>query len=317
MNKVFCIGELLIDFIGKDIGKGLEQGNNFEKKAGGAPANVAAAVSKLGGEAYFLGQVGNDSFGRFLVKMLKEVNINTDMTVMDGHTTLAFVAIDENGERNFEFVRGGDGEYSFSSINTEIIKGKDIIHFGSATGFLEGELKDTYYKLLNHGLSEKAFISFDPNYRDALILDDKLDEFVVDCKKFIEKADFIKLSDEEIKIITKKEDLSEGVSELHKIGAKIVAITLGSQGTLISDGLNSAIIPSIKIKQIDSTGAGDAFVGAVLKKVNEIDNKDEITFEKWKEIITYANRVGAITCTNYGAIGSIPTEKEIEEYLAK
>ena len=77
MNKVFCIGELLIDFIGKDIGKGLEKGNNFEKKAGGAPANVAAAVSKLGGESYFLGQVGNDSFGKYLVKMLKEVNINT------------------------------------------------------------------------------------------------------------------------------------------------------------------------------------------------------------------------------------------------
>ena len=312
MNKVFCIGELLIDFIGKDIGKGLEKGNNFEKKAGGAPANVAAAVSKLGGESYFLGQVGNDSFGKYLVKMLKEVNINTDMTVMEGHTTLAFVAIDENGERNFEFVRGGDGEYSFSSINTNIIKNKDIIHFGSATGFLDGELKNTYYKLLNHALDKKAFVSLDPNYRDALILGDRLEQFVLDCKDFIEKADFIKLSDEEIKIITKKEDLNEGVSELHKIGAKVVAITLGSQGTLISDGLNSVIIPSIKIKQVDSTGAGDAFVGAVLKKVNEIDNKDEISFEKWKEIIAYANRVGAITCTNYGAIDSIPTEKDLE-----
>ncbi len=317
MNKVFCIGELLIDFIGKDIGQGLEQGSNFEKKAGGAPANVAAAVSKLGGESYFLGQVGNDSFGRFLVKMLKEVNINTDMTVMDGHTTLAFVAIDENGERNFEFVRGGDGEYSFSSIDTEKIKASDIIHFGSATGFLDGELKNTYYKLLNYGLGEKAFISFDPNYRDALILDEKLEDFVDDCKNFIEKADFIKLSDEEIKIITKKKDLNEGITELHKMGAKVVAITLGSKGTLISDGVNSAIIPSIKIKQVDSTGAGDAFVGAVLKKVSELDNKDEIGFDRWKEIITYANRVGAITCTNYGAIGSIPTEKDIEEYLVK
>lgn len=317
MNNVFCIGELLIDFIGKDIGQGLEKGNSFEKKAGGAPANVAAAVSKLGGEAYFLGQVGNDSFGRFLVKMLKEVNIKTDMTVMEGHTTLAFVAIDENGERNFEFVRGGDGEYSFSSINTDLIKEKDIIHFGSATGFLEGELKNTYYKLLEHGIDKKSFISFDPNYRDALITDDKLEEFIADCKNFIEKSNFIKLSDEEIKLITKKEDLSEGVCELHKMGAKVVATTLGSKGTLISDGLNSSIIPSIKIKQVDSTGAGDAFVGAVLKKVNELEDKNNISFDKWKEIITYANRVGAITCTNYGAIGSIPTEKDIEDYLAK
>lgn len=309
MNKVFCIGELLIDFIGKDIGTGLKSGVNFEKKAGGAPANVSAAVCKLGGEAYFLGQVGDDSFGRFLVDMLKSLDINTEMTKMDGYTTLAFVAIDENGERDFEFHRGSDGKYSFDNIDLEKINNNDIIHFGSATGFLDGELKNTYFKLLEHAKENNIFISFDPNYRDMLIQD--LDKFVEDCKSFIKYADFIKVSDDEIKLITKEDDIKEGVKKLHEFGAKFVAVTLGAEGTLISDGNNVEVIPSIKIKQVDSTGAGDAFVGGVLKRISEIENKKEIDFDKWREIIAYGNKVGAITCTNYGAIDSIPTEKDL------
>lgn len=309
MNKVFCIGELLIDFIGKDIGTGLKKGVNFEKKAGGAPANVSAAVCKLGGESYFLGQVGDDSFGRFLVDMLKSLDINTEMTKMDGYTTLAFVAIDENGERDFEFHRGSDGKYSFDNIDLEKINKNDIIHFGSATGFLDGELKNTYFKLLEHARENNIFISFDPNYRDMLIQD--LNKFVEDCKSFIKYADFIKVSDEEIRLITKENDIKKGVKKLHEFGAKFVAVTLGAEGTLVSDGNNVEVIPSIKIKQVDSTGAGDAFVGGVLKRISEIENKKEISFDKWRDIIAYGNKVGAITCTNYGAIDSIPTKKDL------
>lgn len=312
MNKVFCIGELLIDFIGKDINKGLKEGVNFEKKAGGAPANVAASVCKLGGEAAFLGQVGNDSFGRFLVDMLRSVQIDCEMTKMEGCTTLAFVAIDENGERDFEFNRGSDGEYSFDSIDLSKISKEDIIHFGSATGFLEGELKHTYFKLLEYAKGNNMFISFDPNYRDALITNDKLEEFINDSKTFTKDADFVKLSDEEVKLITKEEDLKTGVKILHEIGAKVVAITLGAEGTLISNGAEMEVVSSIKIKQVDSTGAGDSFVGAVLKQIADIKDKKDIEFEDWKRIIAYANKVGAITCTNYGAIDSMPYAKDVK-----
>lgn len=312
MDKVFCIGELLIDFIGKDINKGIKNGSNFEKKAGGAPANVAASVVKLGGEAVFLGQVGDDSFGRFLVETLKNVNIDTSMTKMEGCTTLAFVAIDENGERDFEFNRGSDGEYSFDSIDLSRITKDDVLHFGSATGFLEGELKNTYFKLLDYAKENNMFISFDPNYRDALITEDKLAQFIEDSKTFAKDSDFVKLSDEEVRLITKKEELNEGVDELHRLGAKVVAITLGAEGTLISNGSEKAIVPSIKIKQVDSTGAGDSFVGAVLKQVADLEDMKNISFAKWKEIIAYANKVGAITCTNYGAIDSMPYAKDVQ-----
>ncbi|MBN1050139.1 carbohydrate kinase [Clostridium botulinum] len=310
-SNIFCIGELLIDMVCVD-NKGLKYGEKFEKKAGGAPANVAASISKLEGNAYFLGQVGSDFFGKYLVELLKELNINTDMTVEKGSTTIALVGIDENGERNFDFLRGSDGEYSFENIDISKISESDIIHFGSATGFLDGELKNTYYKLLEYAKSKNIYISFDPNYRDALITDDKLDLFVKDCIEFLKKSDFTKLSDEELLLITKEEDLEAGVKKLHELGVKVVTITLGSKGTYLSVLGKNEIIPSIKIKQVDSTGAGDSFVGAVLKQIAEVEDKKNIGFEEWKNIITFANKVGAITCTNYGAIASMPTLNDLK-----
>ncbi|AQR98050.1 carbohydrate kinase family protein [Clostridium saccharoperbutylacetonicum] len=310
-SNIFCIGELLIDMVCVD-NKGLKDGEKFEKKAGGAPANVAASISKLEGNAYFLGQVGNDFFGKHLIELLKALKINTEMTVEDGSTTIALVGIDENGERNFDFLRGSDGAYSFDNIDLSKITGSDIIHFGSATGFLEGELKNTYYKLLNYAKTNNIYVSFDPNYRDALITPDKLACFVEDCTKFLKESDFTKLSDEELLLITKEKDIDAGVKKLHEFGVKVVTITLGSKGTYLSVDGNHDIIPSIKIKQVDSTGAGDAFVGAVLKQISEIEDKQNVSFEEWKRIVLFANKVGAITCTNYGAIASMPTLNELK-----
>jgi fructokinase len=310
-SNIFCIGELLIDMVCVD-NKGLKDGEKFEKKAGGAPANVAASISKLEGNAYFLGQVGNDFFGKHLIGLLKDLKINTEMTVEDGSTTIALVGIDENGERNFDFLRGSDGAYSFNNIDISKITNSDIIHFGSATGFLEGELKNTYFKLLDYAKTNNIYVSFDPNYRDALITPDKLDGFVDDCIKFLKESDFTKLSDEELTLITKEKDIQAGVDKLHELGVNVVTITLGSKGTYLSVKREHEIISSIKIKQVDSTGAGDAFVGAVLKQISEIEDKQSISFEEWKKIISFANKVGAITCTNYGAIASMPTLSEIK-----
>lgn len=309
-GSIFCIGELLIDMVCVD-NKGLKYGEKFEKKAGGAPANVAAGISKLDGNAYFLGQVGNDFFGKYLIELLKDLKINTEMAVEKGSTTIALVGIDENGERNFDFLRGSDGAYSFENIDLSKISNSDIIHFGSATGFLEGELKNTYFKLLDYAKANKIYVSFDPNYRDALITSDKLEEFIKDCIKFLKESDFAKLSDEELILITKEEDLTAGVNKLHDLGVKVVTVTLGSEGTYLSVNGQREIIPSIKIKQVDSTGAGDAFVGAVLKQIAEIEDKRNISFEAWRKIISFANKVGAVTCTNYGAIDSMPTLDEV------
>jgi fructokinase len=297
-KNIFCIGELLIDMVCVD-NKGLINGEKFEKKAGGAPANVAASISKLQGNAYFLGQVGNDFFGTYLIGLLNDLNINTQMAVKKGSTTIALVGIDENGERNFDFLRGSDGEYSFENIDLSNITNSDIIHFGSATGFLDGELKKTYFKLLEYAKNNNIYVSFDPNYRDALITTDKLEKFIEDSIFFIKQSDFTKLSDEELFLLTGEKDITTGVNKLHDLGVKVVTITLGSKGTYLSINKENIIIPSIKIKQVDSTGAGDAFVGAVLKQLADIEDKQNISLEEWSNIIAFANKVGAITCTNY------------------
>ena len=309
-NNIFCIGELLIDMVCVD-NKGLKNGEKFEKKAGGAPANVAASISKLEGNAYFLGQVGSDFFGKYLIELLKDLKINTEMAVSKGSTTIALVGIDENGERNFDFLRGSDGEYSFENINLSKIANSDVIHFGSATGFLDGELKKTYFKLLEYAKVNNIYVSFDPNYRDALITNDKLESFVNDSISFLKQCDFTKLSDEELFLLTNEKDITAGVKKLHELGVKVVTITLGAKGTYLSVNEEHEIISSIKIKQVDSTGAGDAFVGAVLKQLADIKDKQNVSFEEWKDIIIFANKVGAITCTNYGAISSMPTLSDL------
>lgn len=293
MNNIYCIGELLIDMVSLD-------GENYLRKPGGAPANVAVAISKLGGKSYFLGQVGKDNFGKFLDNTLIENNVDTSLMKSEGKTTLALVTLDKSGERSFEFYRGSDSEYTIEASSISI-DDKDIIHFGSATAFLGGELEKTYYSLLKEGKSKGAVISFDPNYRDVLITEDLLEGYKKNCWNFMKEADFIKLSDEEAMLLTNTKTLEEAIQALKEFNLKTIAITLGKEGTMLIEGQNSIIVNSIDIKQKDSTGAGDAFVGAVLYGLTRSENKN------YKKIIEFANVVGAMTCEEYGAIPAIPS----------
>lgn len=316
-NRILCIGELLIDFICSDINVGLDYGSNFVKKAGGAPANVAVAISKLGGNALFAGKVGKDAFGKFLIDMLKENGVDTSMIVEDdnSNTTLAFVSLKSNGERDFIFNRGADELYNSKEFNEKEIDNCSIMHFGSATAMLGGPSKETYIKVMKLSKAKEKFISFDPNYRSDLWRG-RIDEFIETSKQCIPYADFVKVSDEELKIIAKEENVDKALEILHDLGAGVVAVTLGKEGTLISSGVLSKIVRSIKVKSIDSTGAGDAFVGALLYKLSQFDNP-KLAINDLKELIRiteFANKVGAIVCTKLGAISSIPTLSEVNTF---
>ncbi len=314
-NNILCIGELLIDFICSDVNVDLIQGVNFVKKAGGAPANVAAAVAKLGGKASFAGKVGNDPFGKFLGKTLEEVGVDTSMLVYDGEnpTTFAYVSLKEDGERDFVFNRGADGLLSYEDVNINKLMEAKVVHYGSATALLGGALQETYYKTLKLTSEQKQFISFDPNYREDLWKNNR-EEFILRSKYCIQFADFIKVSSEEMEIITSKEDLKEGVKGLHELGAKMVAVTLGKDGVYLSNGEESTIIDSINVVSIDSTGAGDAFVGGFLYSVAQLEEPLKLRedFSKMKDIAAFANRVGAITCTKLGAIAALPKLEEVK-----
>jgi fructokinase len=311
MNDIVCIGELLIDFICKDIDSDLKDGINFERKAGGAPANVSAAISKLGGSSIFIGKVGNDQFGKFLSEVLKEQGVNISQLKFDDNhmTTLAFVSLQSSGERDFIFNKGASEKLKFDEIDHKLLTKSKIMHFGSATALLGDDHFNTYEELFKLSQNNNIFTSFDPNYREDL-WKGRLNDFIAHSKRFISKSDIIKVSEEELELITGLTDKNMSLDELHQLGAKIITVTLGSKGTLLSMNNKREVIDTIKVKSIDSKGAGDAFIGATLFKLSNTD-LTKLNFKEMKEIIKFSNKVGAIVCTKLGAIAALPTIDEV------
>lgn len=315
---VLCVGELLIDFFCTDIDVNLVKGEHFSKQAGGAPANVSAAVAKLGGQAAFLGKVGADPFGMYLKQVLDEQQVDTTMLLLDPSTptTLAFVSLAANGERDFVFNRGADRQLSLQDIDKERTRQAAILHFGSATALLADPFREAYLTLLAEAKAGGQFTSFDPNYRGDL-WNKRLEEFIQLSRRGIQNADFVKVSEEELNIITGLSDQNASLNLLHEWGAGTVAVTLGKEGTLISSGGYRSLVGSIAVKSVDSTGAGDAFVGAMLYQISQ--QSEPKTFgsdvQQLQEFVALANRVGAIVCTKVGAIAALPTLQEVRDFV--
>lgn len=309
MKKVICPGEALIDFVSSNPGSDLKEATSFIKKAGGAPANVAAAISKLGAEAFFCGTVGNDAFGDFLRETLEKNNINTELmfSLENSNTTLAFVSLMDDGERDFNFVRDADAKLKFDMID-ENLNMFDIYHFGSATAFLEGSLKDTYYSLKEYAIKNNKLISFDANYRESLFGDNK-GNFVKCSIDFIKDSHIVKLSEEEAYLISGINNIEEASNFIVDLGCKSLITTLGSKGAMLTTKEEQVLIPTNPVKMIDATGAGDAFMGAILAQI--LNNPEKSI----KEVVEIANIVGGITTTRIGALESIPTWEEILQYI--
>jgi fructokinase len=303
--KVLCIGEALIDMICTDRGSRLADGQNFLKKAGGAPANVAAAIAALGGHVDMAAKVGKDPFGQHLIDLLSEMGVNTKWVIQDPNafTTFAFVSLMEDGERDFYFNRGADGQLSMTDLAGLNLKDYDIVHFGSATGFLPGPLQATYFDLLNQAKAAGALISFDPNYRH-LLFPNNTASFVTQSWHYIQSCDFFKLSDEEAILITGLDTVDAAAAALRTKTNAAFAITLGKEGTLLSTSHGTEIISSIPITAIDATGAGDAFVGAVLYQLigTTPSQLSALPIEQWRSMIANANKAGARTCEYMGAM---------------
>ena len=312
MKQVICIGELLIDFVAENQGSDLSKAELFTKKPGGAPANVACAIAKLGGKSTFIGCVGNDPFGSYLLNVLKENKVDISLTQRSKtFTTLAYVSLSENGERDFVFSRGADKKLQYDSSLKNTIKG-NMLHLGAATALLGGDLEKAYGRYFFDALTQNAFISFDPNFRGDLWKDEE-ETFIKKCMPFIEKSHLGKFSLEEAQLLSGKEDLNECCEVLHEIGTKTIAITLGGQGTFLSTKNAQQIIPSIAVKPIDTTGAGDAFIGCLLYQISTLKDPCEIleNNELLKGMVEKANIAGAYTTTGYGAIPSLPTYEQV------
>ncbi len=305
MKKILCIGEALMDMICTDKGKTLAEGNNFLKKTGGAPTNVAAAIAALGGNVLLAAKVGDDPFGKQLIDEMNSFGVDTTWMLKDPtcFTTLAFVSLMEDGERDFVFSRGADGQLSEADIEGINLQEVSIIHFGSATGFLPGSLQLAYKKLLQEAIKKNIFISFDPNYRQ-LLFKNNTQTFIDQSWHFLKHCHFFKLSDEEAMLLTAAATLKEATVILLEKTNAVFAITLGKEGTLLRHKNDTVVVPSITVKPVDTTGAGDAFVGAILYQLNNMNDADinSLSKSEWEKLVANANKAGARTCEYMGAM---------------
>lgn len=303
---VVALGEILIDMtcVGKsDMGQTL-----FEQNPGGAPANVLTAVGRLGGNTALIGKVGTDMHGKFLIETLKKEKISTAGLIEDDSvfTTLAFVNIDEKGDRSFSFARkpGADTCIKTEEVNTELISSSKIFHVGSLSLTDEPARSATFFAL-EEAKKAGCTISYDPNYRAPLWKDEKT--AVIGMRSILEYVDIIKISDEETKLLTGSQDVEDASKILYESGIKIVIVTKGKNGAHIRT--KDGIIESAAVggAPVDTTGAGDAFMGGFLWNVAKSGKKcEEFSLEEIKGFADFANKVAGFCVGRRGAINAMP-----------
>ncbi|KKI89322.1 fructokinase [Bacillus sp. SA1-12] len=322
MKRVFCIGETLIDFIPGQKDKSLKEVTNFERVAGGAPMNVAIAVAKYGGRSVMLTKIANDYFGDHIIDVLKENEVDTTYCLRsdEGETGLAFVSVDQIGERSFSFYRKNAADLLLSpeEVHSEWFQKGDLLHFCSVD-LIESPMKQTHIKVIENVRKKGGIISFDPNVRLPLWSDAE------SCRQtindFLPLADIVKVSDEELTFITGIKAENKAIESLFVGNVKVVVYTRGSQGAVIylKNGRRYED-KGFKITVADTTGAGDAFIGGFLSELLAIDISLENLCQKISEnherILTFANASGALTASVKGAIHAAPAKRHIENFIS-
>lgn len=299
---ILCVGEILADMIGTYR----DGAFYYERKAGGAPFNVACGIKKFGGRAIFAGSVGEDLIGDFLIKYAEEKGFD-DLSIEklpDRNTTLAFVQLDESGERSFCFYRKNTADYRLPEIAEEVLKKADMVLIGSL--MLSEDCGFEYAKrLAARAKALKKTVCFDVNFRTDIFRDRQV-AFSRYCA-LLEESDIVKMSEDEVEIFGEKY-LSERLSD------KLLCISLGSNGSEWRYRGKSGKVKTIKVDAVDTTGAGDAFFAGVL---SGLDGKGEYTDELLNKTFARANVCGALNTLGRGAIDALPDEEAIKAELKK
>lgn len=300
---VLCIGEILVDMIATEIDGEIY----YQRKAGGAPFNVACGISKFGGKSAFIGSVGDDTIAAFLQSYIKKQNLSDYYLAKNDNrnTTLAFVDLDEFGERSFCFYRKNTADYILPDVTLEMLDKANIVHIGSLMlSEEEGILyaKDIIVKAKERG----KLISFDVNYRDDIFRDSET--AIKTYKEIINLADIVKFSEEEIDLFT--EEYVYGLKD------KLLCISLGSSGSYYQYNELKGNVSSIKVTPVDTTGAGDAFYAGILSVIGNL-GKDSWTKEKLEYAFRFGNICGALNTLGKGAIDNLPTKSKVLEILEK
>ena len=308
---VVCLGEILIDFVARESGVSVGEAGSFQRAMGGAPANVAVGVARLGGSAAFIGCVGDDPFGQFLAAALRAegVAVSGLQTTATARTTLAFVSLDAAGERSFSFFRqpGADMQLAAAGLDRALLSAARIFHFGSFSLSCEPAATATRAALAQ-ARAAGALISFDPNLRLHLWPDAAAARHAI--LPLIDQADLLKLSEEELPILTRDGE----ARSLWRDSLRALIVTAGPRGARLITATGEWEWPAFAVPTVDTTGAGDAFVAALLARLSE---EPEALRQAPEETLRFASAAGALATTARGATTAMPDRSAIEALLAQ
>lgn len=319
MFDVTALGELLIDFT--PHGKSSSGMNLFEQNPGGAPCNVLAALNKCGLKTSFIGKVGNDMHGIFLKNTLETAGINTDGLIVDDSvfTTLAFVSLNDAGERNFSFARkpGADTCLKESEVKVDILEQSKVFHIGSLSLTDEPSKSATLFAI-KKAKESGCIISYDPNYRAALW--SSKDAAISEMRRILPYVDVMKMSDEETALLTGIQEPKDAARYLVENGIPLVAVTLGAAGAFVCAKehhvIAGSIVPGFKSQVVDTTGAGDSFWGGFLYKlIQSQKSPSDISLTEAIDFARFANAFASLCVEKRGGIPAMPTLEAVEARL--
>ena len=313
MYDVAALGELLIDFT--CLSTDADGYPTMAVHPGGAPANYLAALTKFGAKTAMIGKVGSDAFGRLLIKTLKGTGIDTrGMLVSDDvFTTLAFVTLDDSGDREFSFARkpGADTQLRFDEIDLSVIDASKVLHFGTLSMTNE-PARDATYKAVEYAAGHGKLISFDPNLRKPLW--DDLDEAKRQMLWGLRHADIVKISDEETEFLFGIAPEEAAKHIIDSFGVRLVYVTCGAEGCFYRTKTASGFVKALSgIAVKDTTGAGDIFGGSAMYGLLRAgDVPEKLTAEELENIVSFACASAGLSTTKAGGISSVPELGEVE-----
>lgn len=310
---IVALGEILIDFTSEGVN---EEGQLvFAQNPGGAPANVAVAAARLGARTAFLGKTGADMHGRFLRETLRGQNVETAGLILDPDwfTTLAFVKVDESGERSFSFARkpGADTMFRREELNQELLDRCRILHVGSLS-LTNEPARGATLGAIEYVKNQDGIISYDPNYRASLW--ESEEAAIREMRSVLPYADLLKISDEEAALLTGEMDVEKAADAMIRQDISVVAVTMGGDGAYIRNREGGQLVPGFSCKTVDTTGAGDSFWGGFLYKLcqsNKIDRPQDFTLEELSACARFGNAVASLCVERKGAIPAMPDLEQV------
>ena len=308
MTKIWVTGDAVVDLIpqGKEL---------YLKCPGGAPANVAVAIARLGGETGFFGRVGQDPLGSFMKQVLEGEGVDVAHLRLDKEhrTSTVIVDLDANGERSFTFMVKPSADQFIDKSDVPKFHAGEWLH-ACSIALANNPSRQTTLNAMQAIKNVGGFVSFDPNLREEVWPDNK--EIIPVVLEAISLADVVKFSDDELLFLTGQSCIESGLSWLQQhYTLPLIIVTQGKKGALVVQGAKQQLITGRSVFPVDTTGAGDAFVGGLLAGLLAFDNWQQQ--EQLQKIIEQANACGALATTAKGAMTALPNQVQLKEYLSK